>query len=74
MWYSPLSLARRLASPLFLPAVSSYHELLTVAQLDKAGNACAEADIIALRIDSTTRPHVPPSSASSPHFTTYLFL
>jgi len=37
-------LARRFASPLFLPAASSYHEVLTVAQLDKADAACAEAD------------------------------
>jgi hypothetical protein len=28
---SPLSLARRLAPPFFLPAASSYHEVLTVA-------------------------------------------
>ena len=36
--------ARRLASPLFLPAASSYREVLTVAQLNKAEAACAEAD------------------------------
>jgi hypothetical protein len=41
---SPQSLARHLASPLFLLAASSYHEVLTVAQLDKADAACAEAD------------------------------
>jgi hypothetical protein len=29
---SPQSLARRLASPFFLPAASSYHEVLAVAQ------------------------------------------
>jgi hypothetical protein len=29
---SPQSLARRLASPFFLPAASSYHEVLKVAQ------------------------------------------
>jgi hypothetical protein len=31
MWHSPQSLAWRLASPFFLPAVSSYHEVLKVA-------------------------------------------
>jgi hypothetical protein len=41
---SSQSLARRLAPPLFLPAATSYHEVLTVAQLDKADAACAEAD------------------------------
>ena len=30
--YSAKSFARRLASPFFLPAASSYHEVLTVAQ------------------------------------------
>jgi hypothetical protein len=44
MRYSPRSLPRRLASPLFLPAASSYHEVFTVAQLDKADAASAEAD------------------------------
>jgi hypothetical protein len=42
--YSPQNLARRLASPFFLPAASSCHGDLKVAQLDKAGAACAEAD------------------------------
>jgi hypothetical protein len=42
--HSPPSLARRFASPLFQPAASSCHEVLMVAQLDKAGAACAEAD------------------------------
>jgi|AntAceMinimDraft_5_1070358.scaffolds.fasta_scaffold131344_1 hypothetical protein len=42
--HSQQSLARRLASPFFLPAASSYHEILTVAQLDKADTACAEVD------------------------------
>jgi hypothetical protein len=42
--HSPQSLARHLASPLFLPAAASYHEVLAVAQLDKADAACAEAD------------------------------
>jgi hypothetical protein len=41
--YSPQSLARRLESPLFLPAASSYHEVLTVAQQAKANAARAEA-------------------------------
>jgi hypothetical protein len=41
---SPQSLARRLAPPCFLPAASSYSEALKVAQLDKAGAACADAD------------------------------
>jgi hypothetical protein len=41
---SPQSLARRLAPPFFLPAASSYHEVLTAAQLYKADAACAEAD------------------------------
>jgi hypothetical protein len=45
--HSPKSLARR--SPFFLPAASSYQEVLTVAQLDKADAACAEAD--AARLD-----------------------
>jgi hypothetical protein len=30
VWHSPQSLAWRFASPYFLPAVSSYHEVLTV--------------------------------------------
>jgi hypothetical protein len=42
--YSPQSLARRHALPLFLLAASSYHEVLEVAQLDKADAACAKAD------------------------------
>jgi hypothetical protein len=42
--HSPSSLALRLASPLFLPAASSYNEALTVALLDKVGSACAEVD------------------------------
>jgi hypothetical protein len=42
--FSPQSLARRIASPLFLPAASSYHEVLTVAQQAKANAARAEAD------------------------------
>jgi hypothetical protein len=37
--HSPQRLARRLASPFFLPAASSYHEVLTGAQLDMAGAA-----------------------------------
>jgi hypothetical protein len=41
---SPRSLVQRLASPLFLPAATSYHEALTVAQLDKPGAACARPD------------------------------
>jgi hypothetical protein len=40
---SPQSLARRLASPFFLPAALSYHEVLTVAQKAKANAARAEA-------------------------------
>jgi hypothetical protein len=42
--YSPKSFSRRLASPLFLLAASSYHEALKVAQLDKADATCAETD------------------------------
>jgi type II secretory pathway component HofQ len=41
--YSIQSLARRLASLIFLPAASSYHEVLTVAQQAKANAAHAEA-------------------------------
>jgi hypothetical protein len=44
MRHSPQSLVRRLASPLFLPAASSYDEGLSVAQLDKTDAACAETD------------------------------
>jgi hypothetical protein len=65
--HSPQSLARRLASPLFLPAASSCHEALTAAYLDKAGVACAEAD--ALMRDSAEVLHASPSSASFPHLT-----
>jgi hypothetical protein len=43
-WCSTQSSARRLAPPLFLPAASLYHEVLTVAQLDKADAACDGAD------------------------------
>jgi hypothetical protein len=68
-------LARRLASPLFLPAASSCHEVLTVAQLDKTDAASAEA--YAARPDKGVLPrgpkylHPPPPSPTSP---TYLFL
>jgi hypothetical protein len=41
---SPLSLARRLASPFLLPAASSYHEVLAVAQQAKANAARAKAE------------------------------
>jgi hypothetical protein len=41
---SPQSLERRLTSPFFHPAASSYHEVLTVVQQAKAGAACTEAD------------------------------
>jgi hypothetical protein len=44
MRHSPRRLARRLASPFFLPAASLYHKALTVAQLDKAHAAYARAD------------------------------
>jgi hypothetical protein len=40
-WCSSLSLVRRLASPLFLPAASSYHEVLTVVRQAKADAARA---------------------------------
>jgi hypothetical protein len=43
MKHSAKSFARRLALPFFLPVASSYREVLAVAQLDKAGAACAEA-------------------------------
>jgi hypothetical protein len=42
--YSPQSLVLRLASPIFLPAASPYHEVLTVAQHNKANAARAEAE------------------------------
>jgi hypothetical protein len=75
MRHSPRSLAWRLASPLFLPAASSYHEVLAVAQLDKADAACAEADVDRpdggfLSRGPTSLPPTPPPSTS----TTYLFL
>jgi hypothetical protein len=41
---SPQSLVRRLVSPFFLPAASSYLELLTLAQQAKANPASAEAE------------------------------
>jgi hypothetical protein len=37
-------LANRLTSPFFLPAASSYHNALTVAQQAKANAARAEAE------------------------------
>jgi hypothetical protein len=44
MRHSPKSLARRLASPFFLPAASSYHEVLAVAHQAITNAARAEAD------------------------------
>ena len=44
MRHSPQSLARRLASAFFLPAASSYHEVLTVAQQADSNAARAEAE------------------------------
>jgi hypothetical protein len=44
MWNTPQSLARRLESPFFLPAASSYNEVLTVAHQAKANAARAEAE------------------------------
>jgi hypothetical protein len=41
---SPQSLARRLASPYFMPAASPYHEVLTVAQQAKTNVPRAEAN------------------------------
>jgi hypothetical protein len=41
---SPQSLARRLASPFFMSAASSYHEVLKVVQQAKANAARAEAE------------------------------
>ena len=41
---SPQSIARRLASPFFLPAATSYHEALMVAQQAKSNAARAEAE------------------------------
>ena len=38
------SLARRLASPFFLPAATSYHEALVVAQQAKSNAARAEPE------------------------------
>jgi hypothetical protein len=40
------SLARRLASPFFLPPALSYYEILAVAKLGKANAACAVADAV----------------------------
>jgi hypothetical protein len=42
--HSPQNLARRLASSFFLPAASSYHEVLTVAQQAESNAARAEAE------------------------------
>jgi hypothetical protein len=42
--FYPRSLARRLASPLFLPVASSYHDVLAVAQQAKSNVARAEAE------------------------------
>jgi hypothetical protein len=42
--HSPLSLAQRLASPFFLPAASSYHEVFAVAQQAKDAAVCAVAE------------------------------
>jgi hypothetical protein len=70
---SAKNLARRLASPFLLPAASSCHEVLTVAQLDKAGAACADADVarpdegfchVAPRL-SLPRPHLAHLSLSA---------
>jgi hypothetical protein len=73
MRHSPQSLARRLASPLFLPAASPYHEVLTVAQLDKAGAFAPRLMPLALiRILPrvlTSLPNTPPTPTSP----TYLF-
>jgi hypothetical protein len=41
---SPMSFVRRFASPFFLPAALSYHEVLTVAQQSKANAARSEAE------------------------------
>ena len=60
---SPQCLARRLASPLFLPVASSDPEALAVAQLDKADAACAEAD--AARPDERFR-HAAPRLLAAP--------
>jgi len=62
-------LARRLASPFFLPATTSYHEVLTVAQLAEFNAARAEAEASRPDEGFCTRPHVSPSSAFSPHLT-----
>jgi hypothetical protein len=69
MRHSPQSLARCLASPFFLPATTSYHEVLTVAQ--QAESNAARAEVEASRPDevSVTRSHVSSSSAFSPHLT-----
>ena len=65
--HSPQSFARRLASPFFLPAALSYYEVLTVAQLDKADAACAEAEAtrpdegfchVAPRLTTPLLPHL----------------
>jgi hypothetical protein len=40
----PQSLARRLSPPFFLPAASSYHEILKLGQQAKANAARAEAE------------------------------
>jgi hypothetical protein len=41
----PQSLARRLASPFFLPAASSCHQVLALAQQAKANAAHAETEV-----------------------------
>jgi hypothetical protein len=76
MQHSPQSSARRLAPPLFLPADSSHHEVLTVAQMNKADAACAEA--YAARPDEEfchAAPHLSvPRLPPPPTSPTYLFL
>ena len=42
--HSSQSLARRLASPFFLPTTTSYHDVLTVAQQAESNAARAEAE------------------------------
>ena len=46
--YSPQSLARRLASPFFLPAASSYHEVLAVAERQKPTPLAPRPRLLAL--------------------------
>jgi hypothetical protein len=70
--HTPQSLARRLASPLFLPTALSYHEFLVVAQLDKAGAVRAEADAAHPDEEFCHAAHVPASCVFISPFNSHL--